>query len=269
MKEEKSIKYTFLESNLNLSPPSTNNYLYTTGRYNNSITFGTTTLNSTNTDAFIAKFDSNGNPIWANGISGVGNDEEADIDYENGKLAFIATTAGNVSISTFNLIALGNLDICIGKIDTVGTVLWTKLLGGPTDDEGSGVTILNNSTYFNGSFKTTANFDAFPLTSQGQWDIVTGKIDNQLISGVIPFGKTEFPISIFPNPVANDFRILFSEEQNHASITLTDILGNTIREINFSGKQLTIAKGEMKAGIYFVVIIDTYKNVVTKKIIME
>lgn len=246
-----------------------NNYIYTTGRYNNSITFGTTTLSSTGTDAFITKFDSNGNSIWAIGISGTGNDEEGDIDYENGKISFIATTSGNVSINSSNLSGLGNLDICIGHLDTTGAVLWTKLLGGATDDEGSGVTLLMNSTYFNGSFKTTANFDAFPLTSMGQWDIVTGKINDQTATGLFQLETEKSQISIYPNPAVNDFNILFSEEQNHTTITLTDILGNKIREINFDGKQLIVPKENFRDGIYFISFKDEYNNVITRKIIIQ
>lgn len=246
-----------------------NNYIYTTGRYNNSINFGTTTLNSANTDAFIAKFDSNGNPIWAKGISGVGNDEEADIDYENGKLAFIATTAGNVSISTFNLTALGNLDICIGKIDTAGTVLWTKLLGGVTDDEGSGVTLLNNSTYFNGSFKTSANFDAFSLISLGQWDIVTGKLDNQVISGIIQLGETEFPISIHPNPFSSQTIMQTDYPLQNATLIVENYFGQTVKQIiNISGQTVILTRDNLPSGLYFIRLTEDSKVIATKKLLI-
>ncbi|MCZ2443727.1 MAG: T9SS type A sorting domain-containing protein, partial [Flavobacteriales bacterium] len=246
-----------------------NNYLYVMGRYNNSITFGTTTLNSTGTDAFIAKFDSNGNPIWAKGISGTGEDEEADIDYENGRIAFIATTSGNVSINSSTLSGLGDLDICIGHLDTTGAVIWAKLFGGLSDDEGSGVTLLMNSTYFSGSFKTTANFDAFSLTSLGQWDIVIGKIDNQITTGLFQLETKEFQISIYPNPATNDFNILFSEEQNHVTVTLTDILGNKIKEIIFDGKHLVIPTEYLKAGIYLISVKDEYNNGINRKIVIQ
>ena len=42
-----------------------------------------------------------------------------------------------------------------------------------------------------------------------------------------------------------------------------------MKEINFSGRQLTLDKGEMRNGIYFVQIIDEKKNVVNKKIVIQ
>jgi hypothetical protein len=246
-----------------------NNNVYTTGRYNNSITFGTSTINAVGTDAFITKFDTAGNSIWVKGISGTGNDEEADIDYENGKLSFIATTSGNVTVDSNNLSALGNLDICIGKIDTAGNVLWAKLLGGSSDDEGSGVALLNSSTYFNGSFKTTANFDAFSLTSQGQWDIVTGKISALQSTGTILNLNDETQVSIYPNPAVNSFKIIFSKEQKNTLITITDVLGRVVITTKHSGKEVTVSRNEMKKGIYFVTIKDINENIIIKKIIFE
>ena len=47
------------------------------------------------------------------------------------------------------------------------------------------------------------------------------------------------------------------------------MLGQEIKTINFTGKQLTIDKGEMKAGIYFVQTTDEKKNVTNKKIIIQ
>ena len=53
-----------------------------------------------------------------------------------------------------------------------------------------------------------------------------------------------------------------------------DITGREIRAFNFTGKQVTIEKGEMKAGVYFVRIESFDKqrittNVVNRKIIIQ
>lgn len=42
-----------------------------------------------------------------------------------------------------------------------------------------------------------------------------------------------------------------------------------VKTINFTGKQILIEKGEMKKGIYFVQVVDSNKNVVNKKIVVQ
>ena len=43
-----------------------------------------------------------------------------------------------------------------------------------------------------------------------------------------------------------------TEVEKNTTIKITDLLGNEIETIGFTGKQLTLEKGEMRKGIYFV-----------------
>ena len=61
----------------------------------------------------------------------------------------------------------------------------------------------------------------------------------------------------------------FNEEQKHSTIKIMDVLGKEVKRIDFSGKQLTIEKGEMKEGIYFLQITDENKNVMNEKIVVQ
>lgn len=76
-------------------------------------------------------------------------------------------------------------------------------------------------------------------------------------------------ISVYPNPFSSQTNIIFNEEQNHSIIKITDVLGKEVRIIDFSGKHVSIEKGEMKKGIYFLQIIDGNKNIVNRKIIIQ
>jgi hypothetical protein len=247
-----------------------NGFLYATGRFNNSIDFGATTLYASGTDAFITKFDVNGNPVWTKGISGTGNDEEADIDYENGQLAFIATTAGNVTLDTFQLVALGNLDMCIGKMDTTGTISWVKLFGGSSNDEGSGETLLNGRTYFTGSFQSTASFDSFQLISQGQWDIVTGKIDDDaLMTGLLPHNRAEEFISVYPVPAHENLTISFPELMDEVfHFRIFNTLGEQVSARQNNSAPATIDISSLPAGVYYLEV-NTAGFSYTKKLIIQ
>lgn len=76
-------------------------------------------------------------------------------------------------------------------------------------------------------------------------------------------------ITVYPNPFSSQTNISFNEEQNHSIIKITDVLGKEVRIIDFSGKILSIEKGEMKDGIYFLQIVDGNKNIVNRKIIIQ
>lgn len=76
-------------------------------------------------------------------------------------------------------------------------------------------------------------------------------------------------LNIFPNPFSEQTSIDFFEEQKNTTIKIMDIIGKEIKSIVFSGKQLTIEKGEMKAGIYFVQTTNEKKIICNKKIIIQ
>ncbi|OFY84640.1 MAG: hypothetical protein A3F72_01395 [Bacteroidetes bacterium RIFCSPLOWO2_12_FULL_35_15] len=88
-------------------------------------------------------------------------------------------------------------------------------------------------------------------------------------TGLAELSNLESEITVFPNPMNTYTTITFSEPQKQATIILTDALGKEIKKINFTGKQLRIEKEEMKAGIYFIRIIDEKKSAVNKKIVIQ
>jgi len=90
-----------------------------------------------------------------------------------------------------------------------------------------------------------------------------------LYAGIENYPSVEYSVAIFPNPFSFQTTISFSEEQKNISIKTIDLLGKEIKNISFSGKQLTLEKEDMVAGIYFVQITDANKNVVNKKIVVQ
>ena len=79
--------------------------------------------------------------------------------------------------------------------------------------------------------------------------------------------NTEFDIS--PNPFTSQTTISFNKTQKNTTIKIMDVLGKEIKTVLVSGKSLTIEKGTMQSGIYFVQLIDDKKNVVNKKIVIQ
>jgi hypothetical protein len=82
-------------------------------------------------DILLMKIDPSGNLIWQKTYGGSGNDEGRDI---------VATTDGNyVIVGSSNSPGLGAQNANLIKIDPTGTVIWSKLYGGGSDDFGNSV----------------------------------------------------------------------------------------------------------------------------------
>ena len=79
----------------------------------------------------------------------------------------------------------------------------------------------------------------------------------------------ENEILIYPNPFNLQVTITFETEQKNTTILISDILGREIKSIKFTGKQMTIDRGEMKSGVYFVQITDEQKHISNRKIIIQ
>ena len=110
--------------------------VYIAGRFTSVATFGSTNLTSAGShDMFLAKYDLNGNFLWARRGGGV------NVDYAN---AVCTDSSGNVlvtgvfsSTATFGnsvLTSGGSKDAFVVKYDSAGNVLWANSFGGASDD---------------------------------------------------------------------------------------------------------------------------------------
>lgn len=75
-------------------------------------------------------------------------------------------------------------------------------------------------------------------------------------------------IKIYPNPFTYQTTISFSQEQKQTHLKIMDDLGKEIKNLNFSGKELIIEKGELSPGIYFLQV-KTELGIVSKKMVIS
>ncbi len=117
---------------MNLTTDALGN-VYITGWFTTStIKFGTTTLNrvGSGTNVYIAKYDPNGNVLWAKNAGG-GYGESWVVATDANNNVYISGTFSNPSI-TFDGVTLthptggGSVDIFIVKYDSQGNLLWAK-----------------------------------------------------------------------------------------------------------------------------------------------
>jgi hypothetical protein len=141
-----------------------------------------------NTDAFLSKFDPNGNFLWARtwgGSSGDGGNSLAIGDsgnvYVTGAFKFTVDFDPGVGVDNQEADGFGNA--FLSKFDENGNFLWVRTWGGLSLDGGNSVAIDGSgNVYIAGSFWETADFDPGAGVenhiSNGSYEVFLSKIDS-------------------------------------------------------------------------------------------
>lgn len=160
--------------------------VFLTGMFQSpTISFGSITLTNAGLgDIFLAKYDGNGNVLWAKSAGGTFWDSPSSVSADANGNVFVTGSFG--SLATFGSTTLtstngGTDDIFLAKYDATGNVLWVKSAGGIYADYGSSVsTDANGNVFLTGSFQsptiifgsTTINY-----TNTGNYNVFLAKYD--------------------------------------------------------------------------------------------
>jgi hypothetical protein len=155
------------------------NNIYITGGFSGTMSVGNLSLTSIgNQDFFIAKFDKNGNTIWAKSGGGLNNDFGLSLAIDaNDNVYLTGYIDGNATIENTQLTSYGGRDILIAKYSSSGNMIWAKNLGSNAEDVGNGIIADSNGNivvvgaYSNGCIFDTAN----TKNAEGGLDIFTAK----------------------------------------------------------------------------------------------
>jgi len=136
-------------------------------------------------DIYFAKYDSNGNYLWAKQMGSNGDDRGNEILCDATGNVFLT---GNFSLTVdfdpgagvSNLTAFGTTDIFLAKFSSAGVYQWVKQIGGALGDDVRDIDFDNaGNIYLTGNFAGTADFDpsvsVANLTSAGGNDIFIAK----------------------------------------------------------------------------------------------
>jgi hypothetical protein len=146
----------------------------------NSLTFGTITLTNTGSnDAYVVKYNSLGNVVWAKNAIGSSQDYGNGVSTDSNNNIYLTGLFSSSSI-TFDGIALtnsGNWDLFIVKLDPIGNVIWAKKAGGTSGDYGNGIATKQNGDNFTiGNFASqTLSFGNYTLSRISSDDIFVVK----------------------------------------------------------------------------------------------
>lgn len=140
-------------------------------------------------NGFIAKYDINGNYLWAKMIGNSFNLNAARsiaIDSSNNVYLtgrFSGNTDFDPDTSSYFLQSKGGTDVYLLKLDSIGNFQWANQIGGARRDEGYNLIHSNNYIYTIGSFEDSAEVihtsGSVKLSSNGDLDCYVAKFDLQ------------------------------------------------------------------------------------------
>lgn len=154
-----------------------NNNIYIAGEYNDVADFDPGSASSTFTsaglsDLFFAKYDANGNYLWAKSIGTPDRETVNSISVDKfGNSYITGYFEGNadfdpgIGVATLSPVGPGR-DFFFAKYDASGNYIWAKNLGGGNTDIGTSLTLDSiGNLYITGYFSQTLDFDPGPGTA--------------------------------------------------------------------------------------------------------
>jgi Beta-propeller repeat len=165
------------------------NNVYIGGYFNATAVFAATpspiSLTSAGSaDAFTAKYDVNGNILWAKRAGGTGDDIsliQAIAADASGNVFITGAYSGTLTVAPLAAItSAGGLDIVLLKYNSSGVEQWIKSAGGSGSDYGSGIAAdALGAVFVTGRFSGTGFFGTLPsINSAGSEDAFLIKYDS-------------------------------------------------------------------------------------------
>ncbi len=175
---------------------------YVTGNFENSVTFGSgeaseTTINATDRDLFIAKYDTYGQFLWVKSSYGANHESGWGIAVDSQGNSYVTglfynlTTFGLGDVNETILSGTGG-EYFLAKYDLYGKLLWAKSASGSNFEQGFDITVDSNGiSYITGIFSGSATFGIGEVNettlSATSYDIFVAKYD---VSGKLLWAKS-------------------------------------------------------------------------------
>jgi len=184
----------------------------------------------------VNKLDPAGNSIWVKQIAAsmcyaLAIDNGNNV-YTTGQ--FFGTVDFDPGASIYTLTAMGNTDSYISELDSAGSFIAAKQLGGTYQVYTRSLAVdANKNIYTTGYFWATADFDPSPtasasLTSVGGFDIFVHKMEPD-VTLVWDAGDTGV-FKVYPNPTTGKIFIELKDHYRLSRVVLRDLTGRIITQ---------------------------------------
>jgi hypothetical protein len=233
--------------------------------------FGTTTLtNNGNNDAYITKYDPQGNPLWARSAGTSAYEKGFSLSADANSIYCTGNFSSSIVFGSHTLTApVGAPDpVYIVALDYSGNVQCASALNsGGDDQQGISADKLGHA-YFTSDFIGTLTVGGTTLNPTGTENIFLAKYVCVDVTGLKEEGRSQ--AAVYPNPSSGSFKILLEESAGECNMIITDVTGKQIMETALARGLNSISKDQFPKGIYFYRIINKQKEtIVSGKLISE
>jgi hypothetical protein len=130
-------------------------------------------------DWFIARYDANGNVVWAKNAGSPQGDIAQGVALDSiGNVYVCGLFSGTMTVDGVTVTSSGLFDVFLAKYDANGILLWLKRAGGTGSDIAHRVTTdVSGNVAIVGEFQNTASFDSHSVTSAGLGNAFIAKYD--------------------------------------------------------------------------------------------
>jgi len=130
-------------------------------------------------DVLLARYDSNGVHQWSKRLGGAGFDAPNALVLDtSGNLIVVGAFTGTSNFGGSDLTSAGIIDIFMAKYDANGNHIWSRRIGGSSNDYAWDVAVdAAGNIALTGSFQSTVDFGGGNLTSAGDEDIFVASYD--------------------------------------------------------------------------------------------
>lgn len=160
---------------------SESGYIYCGGFFEQTITFGSTTLFSKGgKDIYIVKLDGSGQVVWAKNFGGAEDDDIIEIVSDgNGNLYFSGSFNAIATFGSCYVDSKGESDAYLCCMTTDGVVNWVKGAGGTGSDQGYRLSLSPAGDFvaWSGYFRYQANFDYMTIQGWTNREFFIARVD--------------------------------------------------------------------------------------------
>lgn len=216
------------------------------------VQFGSTVLNNPgySHEIFIAKFDANGNVMWAKQSIGGGHAYDIQTDI-NGNSYITGPHFGNIKFGDTTLLSTAHNDIFVAKYNSSGIVEWARSAGGDKNDIAMGITVSSKGNVFvTGNYtSSTSLFDNSAIINSDNihyaHEVFIARLGDNPEDTIItdpPASCTMDMVKVYPNPA----RDILTIKKPATACKISMALYNNQGQLIFTGKTLNDGLNEIK-----------------------
>jgi hypothetical protein len=212
-----------------------------------------------NLNPFIAKYDGDGNFIYAKQLDGTWQAAITDLTIDENHNAWLTGRfSGEVDFDMGvgeQIFENTNLALFVLKLDPVGEFSDVQLFGNESYNYGTSITNdpLNN-IYISGGFSNVIDFNSgpeeFELTSNGEADNFIFKLGQYVLGN--PSEQQNIQILAYPNPSLGSVNIELDNNYKDLTLIIQNNLGEEVYTENFSEVKNIVVDLPLAAGIYYI-----------------